>query len=113
MPINNMATDEDHYDVFCEWIRARRFGAFHYHGYYRVVIPAHVGQIADDDLLIAYQTQGSSSSGIPPFWRTFKLNDIQDLRISDTAFEGFPPGFKKNAGRLNMKVCCELGEDFI
>ena len=113
MRLINLAMDKDHYDAFCEWIRVRRFGIFHYQGYSRVVIPAHVGQIGVVDVLIAYQIQGGSSSGRPPFWRTFKLNEIQDLQISDTAFEGFPPGFKKYAGRRNMKVCCELGKDFI
>jgi len=100
----------EHYDIYCDWLRSRRFGAFDYQGHHRVVVPGHVGQIGGDDVLVAYQIDGSSSSGVPPFWRTFKLNQIRNLQMSERSFVGFPNGFRRNAGRMNMRVCCELSD---
>jgi hypothetical protein len=95
-----------------EWISAaishREIVVFDYHGYPRHVVPGHFGVMGGDYFLIGYQIGGSSHSGTLPDWRWFRCSEITNPRLAGRKFNGFPPGFKRDAGKLRMKVIWEL-----
>jgi len=73
---------------------------FNYQGFYRVVEPHTFGTFSNgNELLIAFQIDGGSSSRKPPFWSNFKLVEIEDLSLMEKSFlkprEGYTRGDKR------------------
>lgn len=75
----------------CAAIAARRVLRFEYRGGLRTVEPhAHGRSSEGAELLRAYQTFGYSASGDLPAWRTFRLEVIAALRVTDEPFTPRP-----------------------
>ena len=71
----------------CGAIGGRRVVRFAYGGGLRTVEPhAHGWSKAGDELLRGYQTFGFSDSG-GDGWRTFRVERVAGLRVSDEPFE--------------------------
>jgi predicted DNA-binding transcriptional regulator YafY len=89
-------------DALCRAIATRRVLRFEYDGGLRTVEPHAHGFAADGaELLSGYQTFGVSASGDLPGWRTFRLDQIATLRVTDDPFtprpdfDGARPGFSQ------------------
>ena len=76
-------------------IKEKKVLSFTYSGRPRIVEP-HVYGINDGVAqFLGYQIRGSSSNGVIPDWRRFKLSAIQNLQILNESFPGrrsFPSG---------------------
>jgi hypothetical protein len=60
-----------------------------YQGRDRLVEPHLLGlHEAGEPLLVAYQTGGTSRSGVVPGWRTFITTSIDSVEITDEQFPG-------------------------
>ena len=72
-----------------------------YQGRDRVVEPHLLGlHEAGEPLLVAYQTGGTSRSGVVPGWRTFITTSIDTVEITDERFPG--PRSDLNVAAHNM-----------
>jgi hypothetical protein len=61
----------------------------HYQGRDRLIEPHMVGlHEAGEPLLVAYQTGGTSRSGVVPGWRTFITTSIDSVEITEEQFPG-------------------------
>jgi hypothetical protein len=94
--------------LISEAIENKRLLEFNYQGFYRIVEPHTFGMFSNgNELLIAYQIDGSSSSRKPPFWSNFQIAEIEDLSISDKSFSKPRDGYKKGDNRFKV-IYCEL-----
>jgi WYL domain len=60
-----------------------------YQGRDRLIEPHLLGiHEAGEPLLVAYQTAGTSQSGVVPGWRTFITTSIETVEITDETFPG-------------------------
>lgn len=68
--------------------------AFWYDGHLRVVEPHRLGLSAKGEYILrAYQTGGTSSSGVAEGWRLFQLAKMSNLSVETTTFVGVRQGF--------------------
>lgn len=75
-------------DTIRSAIRERRMLEFFYGGHTRIAEP-HVAGIKDGrEGILAYQTGGTSSSGVVPMWKRFYLDGISQIRTLDETFPG-------------------------
>jgi hypothetical protein len=72
-------------------IENKRLVEFDYNGFHRVAEPHVYGLNKGVPQLLAYQTEGGSSSGRIPEWRRFDFPNISNLRITDIPFRGPRP----------------------
>lgn len=76
-------------------IKEKKVISFTYSGHTRIVEPHIYGINEGARQLLGYQIRGSSSSGIIPEWRRFRISAMQNLQILDETFSGrrsFPSG---------------------
>lgn len=75
-------------DLIVTAIEKHQTLAFSYHGFERVVSPYAVGMSTTNELkMLAYQTDGSSTSGVVPKLRYFSVEDMQGTEVSDAFYE--------------------------
>jgi hypothetical protein len=72
-------------------IRTKHLLAFDYGGHHRVAEPHVYGRLAGVDKLLAYQVDGTSSTGGLPQWRRFDLHRVTGLTILEETFAGPRP----------------------
>ena len=99
-------------EAICQAIRAHCVIEFQYKGEpSRVVEPHQVGyrQNWNEAELSGYQIGGYSRSGDSPPWRTFKLDEIHSMRISDPgAFSPrYAEGYRPGPNRIFARIICE------
>jgi hypothetical protein len=87
-------------------IRGRNVLCFDYHGQPRQVNPHALGRVQPDNkaVLHAWQTGGRSNHGVPPMWGYFRLDEIEDLRVTDTTFFGAEPHYKPKFVNLVQSI---------
>lgn len=94
--------------LVCQAIRERRVLRFHYDGGARVVEPHCHGFTMDgNELLSGYQVSGASRSGERFGWKSFRLDRIRALIVSDEAFAGPRAGYDANDVRI-FEIHCRL-----
>jgi predicted DNA-binding transcriptional regulator YafY len=81
---------------------------FNYKGHKRIVEPHAYGiTTKSNEILRAYQTDGTSDSGKVPDWRLFSVNKIEGLRILDETFTKPRYGYKVGDSAM-AEIYCEL-----
>ncbi len=77
---------------------------FYYRGHLRFVEPHTYGVFKNSrqDALVGYQTLGGSNTGGIPAWRTFLINEIFNLDLSQNNFIKSRPGFRRDDPRMNV-----------
>ena len=84
-------------------IRQRNLLELNYQGLYRVVEPHTFGVYNNgNELLVAYQIDGESTSRRPPFWSNFQIDEIEDVSILENSFLGPREGYKKGDKRFKF-----------
>lgn len=90
----------------CLPITKRHLVSFTYDGHERVAVPAAYGcSTAGNDVLRAYQTGGTSSTRVPPFWSLFDVDKITDLSILEEEFSADPPDYHRDDKNMSMIYC--------
>jgi predicted DNA-binding transcriptional regulator YafY len=92
--------------LVCQAIRDRRVVRFHYGGGTRDVEPYCHGFSKDGhELLSGYQAAGFSRSGERFGWKTFRLDAIRALLVTDQAFSPARPGYDPHDSRISDVHC--------
>jgi hypothetical protein len=83
-------------------INGRNVLCFDYHGQPRQVNPHALGRVRPDNkaVLHAWQTGGRSNHGAPPCWGYFRLEEIEDLFVSEATFLEPEPNYKPRFVKL-------------
>ena len=81
-------------DAICQAIRARRLLRFEYGGGERLVEPhCHGASAAGQEMLLAYQTSGHSSSGEAEGWKMFVVARMGPVGDGGAQFDAARPRF--------------------
>jgi hypothetical protein len=95
--------------LVCSAIRHRRAITFHYDGGRRLVEPySHGASAAGHDLLRGYQLAGHSRSGLPEGWKTFRLDELSDLAMTDEVFAGDRPEYDPSREDMMATIYCRV-----
>jgi hypothetical protein len=82
-------------------IENRNLLEFYYDGHYRLVEPHTYGcSSKGNDILSAYQIEGTSEEGGIPDWRLFTTSEIIGLRKTDFTFSGTRPKYGRGDSRM-------------
>lgn len=94
-------------EQICEAIRDRKLIQFQYEGLSRVVEPYCYGiATTGNELVRAYQVEGSSSTGKLE-WKFFDIDKIIDLEVLDESFNVNNSDFKPNDPVI-LEVFCAV-----
>jgi hypothetical protein len=89
-------------------IENRNLLKFFYKNHLRIVEPHAYGKtIKGNELLRAYQIEGTSDSGKVPDWRLFSVNKIERITVLDDTFLNPRVGYKSGDSALD-DIYCEL-----
>lgn len=89
-------------DELARAIRELRVITFVYEGHSRTVEPHACGLArSGESVLHGYQTEGGSASGTVPGWRTYAVDKIESLRVTDTRFPGARAGYDADRPKLD------------
>lgn len=89
-------------------IKSMKLLEFNYQGFHRIVEPHTYGVFSNgNELLVAYQISGKSSSRRVPFWSSFLIDDMEDISILDEKFREPRNDYKKGDKRFHQ-IYCEL-----
>lgn len=88
-------------------IRKRKVITFNYKGNFRKVEPYQTGQYITTakDYLSAWFLEGYSSSGEYNTWKTYSIDEIENVQILDLTFDGDRPNY--NPYNEKMEVIYE------
>ena len=76
---------------------------FSYNGHYRIVEPHTYGiNHKGNDMLAAYQIDGTSDKGDVPDWKQFNTDKISGLKILEDNFTGTRIGYKKGDSGMDV-----------
>jgi hypothetical protein len=94
-------------DMICQAIREKRLLELEYDGHVRRVAPHIYGiDATGEELLSCYQVWGSGESGEPAGWKSFKLADVSQLKLTTKRFAPRPEyGFGE---RAIARVFCQI-----
>lgn len=88
-------------DQLARAIRELRVVTFVYQGHARTVEPHACGIARSGEAVLhGYQTEGGSASGAVPGWRTYALDKIASLTVTDTRFPGARVDYAADRPRL-------------
>lgn len=91
-------------DIICQAIGQRRLLSFIYKSKARIAEPYILGYDEHDQLtLSAVQTAGGSGVG----FRTFLIDGISALKVTDTKFSGCRPDYNRR-DRFFARVICQV-----
>lgn len=90
--------------LICSAIQKRCIITFYYNGGYRSVEPYCCGATNSIGLLRAYQVRGHSESGTQG-WKLFRMEKIQDLRMTDEPFEGKRAEYNPDDPAMKVIYC--------
>jgi hypothetical protein len=92
----------DH-EMFVRAIRDKQVLRFTYNGHMRLVEPHAYGVAATGETVLhAFQIEGESASIPPPGWRTFNVNLIVDLVVTERRFLEARPDYVR--GELGLQA---------
>lgn len=92
-------------NIIIKAIENKKLLEFNYQGFYRVVEPHTFGEFNNgNELLIAFQVDGESSSRKPPFWSSFKIIEIEDICIMERSFLKPREGYKRGDKRFKVII---------
>jgi predicted DNA-binding transcriptional regulator YafY len=81
---------------------------FYYKGHLRIVEPHAFGvTIKGNEILRAYQIDGTSDSGDVPDWRLFSTNKIEQLTTRTETFSGTRSGYTPADSAMD-EIYCEI-----
>jgi hypothetical protein len=90
-------------DAICGAIRGRRLIRFAYGGGDRLVEPHCHGTSADgQEMLLAYQTEGYSTSGAPEGWKMFAVAKMGPVADAGERFDAARPRFDPTRALTNV-----------
>jgi hypothetical protein len=94
-------------EAICQAVRARRLIRFAYGGGERLVEPhCHGASAAGEEMLLAYQTAGYSSSGEAEGWKMFAVARMGPVAETGQRFGGPRPRFDPT--RALTRVHCSI-----
>jgi hypothetical protein len=95
--------------LLCSAIRHWRVITFYYDGGRRTVEPyIHGSSAAGHDLLSGYQTAGYSRSGAPAGWKTFRLDELSGLAMTDQVFAATRPEYDPGREEKMATIYCRV-----
>ena len=94
--------------LVCQAIAQRKVIRFHYDGGTRDIEP-HVHGVGKDgsELLRGYQVSGFSRSEQVTGWKTFKLDEVRAMALTDRSFASPRPGYEPQDA-LMPTIHCRL-----
>ena len=93
--------------LICQAIKERRLLELRYHDHKRVVAPHVYGiDTTGDELLSCYQTWGGSEGGEAAGWKSFKVGEIADAKLTSRKF-GPRPEYRQG-DRAMREIFCEV-----
>jgi predicted DNA-binding transcriptional regulator YafY len=93
----------------CHAITGRQVISFSYKGDERTVEPHMVAFSKTGKLVLsAWFLHGGSESKEGPGWRTYTLDEISRLTVSDKTFGGPRPDYQADGGRSFHRIQCAL-----
>lgn len=89
-------------------IRNKKLISFRYHGHERTAEPHTYGlDLKDHRAVCAFQVSGGSSSGVDVGWKTFHIDQMEDLTILADSFSRARNGYQRGDRSFN-KIIAEL-----
>lgn len=86
-------------------IRNRRLISFNYHGDARTVEPHTYGvDLKGHRALCAFQVAGGSSSGVYVGWKTFHIDEMENVVVLPVKFPGAREGYQCGDRNFNMII---------
>lgn len=81
---------------------------FDYNGHHRIVEPHTYGvNHKGNEILAAYQIEGTSDKGDVPVWKQFTTDKISNLKVLNETFSGTRNGYKRGDSRMD-EIYAEL-----
>ncbi len=75
----------------------------------RIVEPHAFGVSAEGKFLLrAYQTEGASASGEHEWWKLFRLDRANSIRLTGFRFDGPRPLYKRGDKAMKGGIICQL-----
>jgi predicted DNA-binding transcriptional regulator YafY len=97
-------------ELLCLAIRERRLLSLGYGRTLRVVQPHVYGDDhAGDRLLSAYQVSGESASGASRGWKSFRMDRVTSVELTDESFHHARPEFQRDDGAF-ARIVCQVGD---
>jgi hypothetical protein len=92
--------------LVCQAIAQRKVIRFHYDGGTRDIEP-HVHGVGKDggELLRGYQVSGFSRSGQVTGWKTFKLDEVRAMALTDRSFASPRVGYEPQDALMSTIHC--------
>lgn len=93
-------------EIICEAVEEKKKLTFHYDGHFRRLQPYVYGQTAGgEDMVKGYQTSGGSASFSNPQWRNFKIEDIEELKLTDEDFSRVRDDYEPDDADFSEMYC--------
>ena len=93
-------------EKICEAIQNGLKLLFDYDGYHRRVQPyVHGWDSGGEEMFKGYQVEGGSDSWTGPHWRTFKFDEISNLRLTDESFTRKRDDYNPEAPQFETVHC--------
>lgn len=93
--------------AICEAIRKREVVQFTYSGSSRTAEPhCHGTSRAGHEVLRAYQTAGSSKSGVSVGWKLFEVRKMSGVHPTGETFAVTRSGYDRNDEHMASVHCC-------
>ena len=90
-------------------IKGRRLVSIWYDPGVRVVEPHALGYGSDGQVLLrAFQVAGVSESGQPVNWKLFRLDRIQDAKLSGASFKRPRPEYQRNDRAMTRGIIAQI-----
>lgn len=88
-------------------IKERIVIQFNYQGKLRIVEPFLLGYLTETGnlSLSAYKIGGQSTSNSKNPWRTYTVNEITNLKLTDKSAANHRPDYNKNDKRMSRIIC--------
>jgi hypothetical protein len=94
--------------LVCQAVRQRKVIRFHYDGGTRDIEPHIHGTGKDgEELLRGYQVSGFSRSGQSEGWKTFRLDEVRAMALTDRVFASPRIGYEPD-DPLMSSIHCRL-----
>lgn len=97
--------------LICQAILEKRCLEFYYRGQIRIVEPHILGTDKHRNVLLsAYFVGGFSRSAGSPYWRTYRLAEIRELKKSRVKFDRPREGYNPNDPKIS-KIFCRIEQN--
>lgn len=94
-------------ETLCRAIREKRLIELQYNGHTRTVAPHVYGiDTTGDEMLSGYQTWGGSEGGESAGWKSFKVGNIANLKVTTKKFAPRPE--YRHGDRALVQIFCQI-----